>query len=279
VKLVLSLVIAAAACSNAPSKLDGSAAKPAMKPSPPATGDTEARLARLEHKLDKVAGALDQALGPAKPDPAARYAVPIEELDPVEGAKDAKITIVEGYEFLCPYCYLADPVVEQVRAKYGKDVRLVSKYLVIHGAPAVTAGTYACAAAKQGKFTEMKAALWGHLFKLEGQAPRLQQDQLTAIPAIAASIGLDPARLEQDAKTCEGWLAASQRDLMQVGVNSTPAFFVNGRPLPDRSFETFDRVIQEELAKVNASGIASADYYAREIVGKGLKQVASRFED
>ena len=28
-----------------------------------------------------------------------------------------------------------------------------------------------------------------------------------------------------------------------------------------------------------ASGIASADYYEREIVGKGLKQVASRFED
>jgi len=279
---LLLLLAAVTACSNSPSKLDPGAIPPAGAPTALATappGDPEARLARIERRLDKVAGVLDQALGPNKPDPAATYSVPINELDPVEGPRDAKVTIVEGYEFLCPYCYLTDPAIEQVRAKYPNDVRIVSKYLVIHGAPAATIGTYACAAAKQGKFSEMKAALWSHLFKKEGEAPRLQQDEVANVEPIASSVGLDLARLKQDAESCKQWLESSQQELTAVGVNATPAFFVNGRPLLDRSFAGFDKAIQDALARVSASGVEPVAYYEREVVGKGLKHVRGRFED
>ena len=68
----------------------------------PASGDVEARLARLEKKLDKIAGFLKQAV-PPELDKTQTYAVPIEPNDPVIGAKDAKVTIIEAYEFLCPY--------------------------------------------------------------------------------------------------------------------------------------------------------------------------------
>lgn len=276
------LVLVVTACTTTPSKLDPALARAASAPTALATdppGDPAARLARIERRLDKVASALDQALGPSQPDPAATYAVAISALDPIEGPRDAKVTIVEGYEFLCPYCFLADPVIEQVKAKYPKDVRVVSKYLVIHGTPAATIGTYACAAAKQGKFSEMKAALWSHLFKKEGEAPRLQQDQVANLEPIAAEAGLDVARLKQDADGCKQWLASSQDTLTAVGVNATPAFFVNGRPLRDRSFATFDKVIQEELAKVEASGVPAVAYYDREVMGKGLTRTRGRFED
>jgi protein-disulfide isomerase len=264
-------------CTTTPSRLDHTAN--ASPEAPPTAVERDDRLARVERRLDKVIATLDQALGPPEPDPASTYAVPINEQDPIEGPRDAKVTIVEGYEFLCPYCFTVNPVVEQIRAKYPNDVRVVSKYLVIHGAPAATAGTYACAAAKQGKFTEMKTALWNRLWKTENDRPQVQPDQVANLDAVATSLGLDHGRLAKDLVDCQGWLQSGQRELAAVGVNATPSFFVNGRPLRERSFAGFDRLVSEELAKVNRGGVAAADYYEREVIGKGLKQVKSRFAD
>jgi len=272
-----SLVLVVLGCTTTPSRLDPSVKVSEPPPQTPLGGDE--RLARVERRLDKVIAALDQALGPAEPDPASMYAVPVNAQDPIEGPRDAKVTIVEGYEFLCPYCYLVNPLVEQIRAKYPNDVRVVSKYLVIHGAPAVTAGTYACAAAKQGKFTEMRTALWGRLWKTDNGRPEAQPDQVANLDAVAASLGLDHDRLVKDLEGCQQWLQSSQRELAAVGVHATPAFFVNGRPLRERSFAAFDKLVSEELAKANGSTVAAADYYDREIVGKGLSQVKSRFAD
>jgi protein-disulfide isomerase len=279
-KLVIpvSLVLAGLGCTTTPSRLD-SAVKASPEAPPPTAVDRDDRLARVERRLDKVIATLDQALGPPEPDPASTYAVPINDQDPIEGPRDAKVTIVEGYEFLCPYCFTVNPLVEQIRAKYPNDVRVVSKYLVIHGAPAATAGTYACAAAKQGKFTEMKTALWNRLWKTENNRPQAQPDEVANLEAVATSLGLDHDRLAKDLVDCQRWLQSGQRELAAVGVNATPAFFVNGRPLRERSFAGFDKLVSEELARANRGDVAAADYYEREIVGKGLKQVKSRFAD
>src|SRR5678815_5300081 len=132
--VILVTLLAVLGCTS-PSRLDGTGKVSAE--SPPLSGlDRDDRLARVERRLDKVMATLDQALGPPEPEPGAMYAGPINEHDPIEGPRDAKVTIVEGYEFLCPYCYLVNPLVEKIRAKYPDDVRVVSKYLVIHGAPA-----------------------------------------------------------------------------------------------------------------------------------------------
>jgi protein-disulfide isomerase len=240
---------------------------------------SSSRLDKIEHRLDKVVAALDQALGPAEPDPASTYAVPINELDPVEGPRDAKVTIVEGYEFLCPYCFMVNPLVEQIRAKYPNDVRVVSKYLVIHGAPAATAGTYACAAARQGKFEAMKTALWNTIWTTENDRPQAHPEAVAKLETVAGSVGLAPDRLARDLEACQGWLQTGAKELGAVGIHGTPAFFVNGRPLRERSFQAFDKLVSEELAKANHSSVAAADYYDREIVAKGLKEVKSRFAD
>jgi protein-disulfide isomerase len=272
------LAVAVLGCSTSPSRLD-KATKAAADTAPTSALDRDERLGRVERRLDKVIAALDQALGPPEPDPASTYAVPINEQDPVEGPRDAKVTIVEGYEFLCPYCYLVNPLIEQIRAKYPNDVRVVSKYMVIHGPPAATAGAYACAAAKQGKFTEMKTALWNRLWKTDNGRPQAQPDQVANLEAVATSLGLDHDRLTKDLEACQQWLQSGQRELAAVGINATPAFFVNGRPLRERTFAAFDAMVAKELAKANSAGVAAADYYQREIVAKGLTQVKSRFSD
>jgi protein-disulfide isomerase len=296
-KLALWACIAAtAACAKNDSKLDGvAAAKPTSPSAAPASsgaamraaaGSMDERLARIERRLEKVADALDRALGPAQPDPSLVYSVPISPSDPVEGPADAKVTVVEAFEFLCPFCYMVNPAVEQVLAKYPKDVRVVSKYLLIHGQPAVAAAKVACAANRQGKYPQVKAALWNALFKMEGQQPQVQTAaaNLDAMKQLAISAGADAAKLTADIEdpTCQDWLKSSMQTLQPIGVSATPSFFVNGRFVQGVSFEPLDEVIKQELAKADkaiADGVPQDQYYQREIVAKGERRAKGRFDD
>jgi protein-disulfide isomerase len=246
--------------------------------------DLEARLAKLEKRMDTVVSILEQALPPNEPDPAKTYSVPVNPIDPVEGPADAKVTIVEGFEFLCPYCWKVNPTVEQLQAAYPKDVRVVAKYIVIHGAPALPPGMLACAAAKQGKYPEVKKALWAKLFDASGQ---VQRDQLEPanLDKLITETGLDVAKTKalMDSDECKGWVKSSQDSLQPVGTTGTPSFYINGRHIGGAvPLEEFKKIVDEELAKANKAiegGVKVADYYQKNVVEKGEKKVKGRFED
>lgn len=63
----------------------------------------EDRVARLERKIKKVEGFLNEATqgqyGRVVPDPAATYAVPVAPLDPVQGPDDAAVTLIEAFTY------------------------------------------------------------------------------------------------------------------------------------------------------------------------------------
>jgi protein-disulfide isomerase len=285
--------VAAAACTKNESRLDAVSATPPAKTAAPAaaprgtsaTGNaTEDRLSRVERRLDKVIALLEQNLPPPPPDPGTVFSVPVSPLDPVEGPADAKVTIVEAFEFLCPACYMVYSTVDQILEKYPRDVRVVGKYVVIHRQPAVWAAQVGCAAHKQGKYTAVKKALWNGLFKLEGQRPVMQNDNATldAMKKLAVEAGADPARLEADLPGCILWVQESDRTLRPLGVGGTPTFFINGRPLPSFDPAAFDALIKEEIAKADkaiADGVPQAAYYQRQIVDRGVKKAKGRFED
>jgi protein-disulfide isomerase len=272
--VVAALLIGAAACQKS------DAAKGTEAPK----GDLEARVARLEKKMDKIVTILQQALPPAETDPAATYSVPIAPEDPVIGPADAKVTVVEGYEFACPYCWRAVPTIDKVLAEYPKDVRVVSKYILIHGAPALPPALAVCAASRQGKYPEMKKLLWARLFNAEGQ---MQQDQFTAenMEKLAAEAGLDAAKFKTDfaGESCQAWVKKSQEALQPVGTSGTPSFYVNGRHINGAvPFEQFKAIIDEELAKADkaiASGTKPAEYYEQVVVAKGEKKVKGHFDE
>jgi len=290
--LVAVALCGAAACQKSGAR-SSEADKTATKPADPAplspagaapAGDIEARVARLERRVEKIVTLLDQAMGPSEPDPALTYSVPVNPEDPVEGPADAKVTVVEAYEFACPYCWKVAPTMDALLAKYPKDVRIVSKYLLIHGAPALPPALAACAAARQGKYTPMKKLLWSKLFSADGQ---LQQDKLAAenMEKFAAEAGLDLNKFKSDfnGQVCKDWVKKSQESLQPVGTSGTPSFYINGRHLNGAVPQSeFERVINEEKAKADkalASGIKAKDYYETAVVQKGEKKVKSRFED
>lgn len=261
---VAALVLALAGCSKSSS---GPAA------AEPNTAEL-ALLAQRVDKLDRRLARIEKALGgQAQPEPdlAVTYSIPVAG-DPFEGPADAKVTIVKAFEFACGFCYRVRPTMDQLRATYGGDVRVVYKYFVVHD-QAVVPGLAACAAGQQGKFSEMTQLIWEKGFAQE----ELGEEKMNEL---AAELGLDLLAYEADLRgeTCMGWLKDSYQTLTAKGVRGTPAFFINGRFLSGaQPVEAFESIIDEELAKAKqaiASGVPAAEYYQRQIVDKGAKELA-----
>jgi protein-disulfide isomerase len=162
---------------------------------------------------------------------------------PVRGAPAARVTIVEFADFRCPYCARMQPVLARVLAAYPHDVRLVFVHFPVVSPDSSRAAIAAAAAGRQGRFWEMHDFLFG----LGGRP--LEEEVLVAR---AAELGLDVERFSADLRSPD-LVAAVESDLAEakrLGLRGTPAFFVNGVYLPGtRDFETFRRLIEDELAR------------------------------
>jgi protein-disulfide isomerase len=256
-------------------------------------------LAKQQQKiLDLLNGGARGAAGqqrPQRPEPdrAKTYAMPIEG-DPVDGPADAKVTLVKAYDYACPYCEKVRDTMDELRKKYGNDLRIVYKQFVVHPQVATAGALAACAANKQGKFLEFDKLLWDKGFKgrqfdkdvtpAEGGsgaagAPQKCWDSAGGCPVVlgfAKELNLDENKFKADMKgECQQLIQKDMKDLQQLGVGATPSFFVNGRFLAGAMpIDNFTALIDEELKKANEKiqgGVPAAQYYQQEVLGKGLK--------
>jgi protein-disulfide isomerase len=308
----IALLLAATAvvgCENTQSRLDGVKAQPSPKvqqaeqpaaaPNAQAdhSGDVEARLRRLEDNYAKYAEALDflgkvysqqkaqQAQQEAgEPDPTAVFAVAVADdvkAGKVDGPNTAVVTIVKAFDYACPYCQRAASTMDDLVKEYDGKVRVVYKDMVVHPQIATPAHLASCAAAKQGKYQVYKNAVWekGFLpYASARDASKLGEENLMAI---AKEVGLDAAKLKADmsGSECQKLIQDDMAELAKFKVNSTPTFFVNGihvgGALPK---EAFKKIIDERLAVAAQSGVSGADYYEKEVMGKGVPQFRSKAE-
>jgi protein-disulfide isomerase len=145
-----------------------------------------------------------------------------EERDHVQGPAAAPVTLLEYGDYECPYCGAAYPIVKQVQARLGDQLRFVFRNFPITTSHphAEQAAEAAEAAAAQDRFWEMHDHLYEH-------QRRLGDDDLRGY---ADELGLDVARFSDE--LAEHVHAARVReDFMsgvRSGVNGTPTFYVNG---------------------------------------------------
>lgn len=157
-------------------------------------------------------------------DPLVDLAVDVDpEVDHVRGPADAVVTLVEYGDFECPYCGAAEPVVRDVVASFGHQLRFVFRHLPLVDVHehAELAAEAAEAAAAQGMFWEMHDVLLGH------------QDALTVDDLVryASDLGLDLDRFSANLSSRRYALRVT-RDVASAedsGVAGTPTFFINGR--------------------------------------------------
>lgn len=168
-------------------------------------------------------------------------------------------------------------VLEEVLNEYQGKVRLVLKHMVVHPQQVMKAHQASCAAAKQGKFKEFYKAFWEHGFKAysERRDPSLLGE--ANVFKIAGDLGIDVDRLKADMPACAQFIAADENELRKFKVSGTPAFFINGEfiggGIPKEAFKQY---IDQKLALAEKSGVPAAEYYEKEIRGKGEKSVQRR---
>jgi protein-disulfide isomerase len=86
----------------------------------------------------------------------------------VAGNPNGDVSVVEFFDYNCPYCRQSLPVVLKLISEDAK-VRLVLKELPILSADSVTAAKLALAANKQGKYFEMHQKLFAEPGKADGE--------------------------------------------------------------------------------------------------------------
>ena len=137
---------------------------------------------------------------------------------PIRGDKDARFTIIEYTELLCPYCqrHSSEGTINSVIEQFPGEVNSISKSFIIHGEEALKlSSAMECIA-------ELKADVYHEVFEKAFEAYPVDMDSLISI---ATGLGVDEAAL----KTCadEGRYTQAVNDAMSqasslFGVSGTP---------------------------------------------------------
>jgi protein-disulfide isomerase len=143
---------------------------------------------------------------------------------PAIGPSDAPVTLVEFSDFECPYCARFYHTLKQLAENYSGKIRIVYRQFPINTHPNAQAAAVASLCAdEQGQFWAM------HDLMFE------EQDQLdeASLKEKAERLGLDTDEFAAclDSGRHDERIQKDIREASRVGVDGTPAIFVNGIPL------------------------------------------------
>lgn len=148
---------------------------------------------------------------------------------PTGGNPSGDATLVEFFDYNCPYCKRVAPTVTAL-TEDDPDLRLVYKEIPILGPDSQFAARAALAADQQGQYLAFHEALMSSGEKVT-EARVLE---------IARQVGLDVERLQRD-MTDPSIDAAIQRNLAlasALGITGTPSFVIGDRIVPGAADQT-----------------------------------------
>jgi protein-disulfide isomerase len=166
---------------------------------------------------------------------------------PVGGNPEGDVTVVEFFDYNCPYCRAVRPALRALLAG-DAGLRLVYKEFPILGEASQTAARAALAAARQG--TAAYERFHDALLEMQG---RLADDDVFRT---AERIGLDLARLRADMTDPEIEAAIlANRDLAaRLSITGTPVFVVGEAIIPGAvSLEELRGAVSEARRKSTGS--------------------------
>lgn len=142
---------------------------------------------------------------------------------PVLGNIEGDVTIVEFFDYNCPYCKRVKPEIQALLAN-DPNVRLVYREWPILGEGSVFAARAALASRNQGKYEEFHWAMMG----LQGRAEE------ASVLKVAADIGLDIDQLRADmgAPEIDEHIQTSVELTSALGFSGTPSFVIGDALVP-----------------------------------------------
>lgn len=144
---------------------------------------------------------------------------------PAIGNPQGDLTIVEYFDYQCPYCKKVAPELAKIAKEDGK-LRIVLKDWPIFGGVSQYAAKMVLAAKYQDKYQEAHAALIGATTKLSEEIVR----------KVLEDAGVDADRAAKDMEThqtaIEALLARNNEQAEAFGFQGTPAFIIGTFRVP-----------------------------------------------
>ncbi|HEY8452562.1 MAG TPA: Na+/H+ antiporter NhaA [Natronosporangium sp.] len=164
-------------------------------------------------------------------EPLIDLAEPVDpDRDHIRGPEDAAVTLVEYGDYECPYCGQAEPVIRDLLAEFGRDMRYVFRHLPLtdvheHAELAAEAAEIAGA---MGKFWEFHDLLFANQHALT------ESDLLRYAEQLGLDVEVFEAKLRKRKYAPRVAHDVESADLS--GVVGTPTLFINGK----RYYGAFD---------------------------------------
>lgn len=163
-----------------------------------------------------------------------------DKQSPVGGNAQGNVTLVEFFDYNCPYCRVMAPIMEQAVAD-DPQLKIVYKEFPILGPDSVFASKAALAAAKQGKYTAFHKALYRAKTRVTE----------AVVLKIAGEAGLDVERMKSDMRQPDiQALIDRNTELAQaLRITGTPGFVAGNQIFPGATdLATLKKLIEQARA-------------------------------
>ncbi len=171
----------------------------------------------------------------------------VREHSPRKGDPQAKVTLVEFFDPACETCKVFHPFVMRLMDENPGKIQVIMRYAPFHrGSDSVVALLEA--ARLQDKFwPTLEAAFAAQEIWASHTDPQPQKLWMQL-----GDVGLDFTRAQQDMQSEQTISNINQdiADLTSLGINKTPSFFVNGKPLVDFGFGQLRYLVESEIREV-----------------------------
>ena len=163
---------------------------------------------------------------------------------PSKGPANAPVTIVEFSDFECPYCSGIFPTLKRIEDTYKDKIRIVYRQFPLNNIHpnAQKAAEASLCANEQNKFWQLHDAMFA------------DQRNLTVddLKAKAAALSMNATNFDSCLESGKHAAAvrASLEEGNRLGVDGTPALFINGRYLGgNQPYDAIAKIIEDELAR------------------------------
>jgi len=153
-----------------------------------------------------------------------------------KGSAKPDVTIVEFFDYACPYCKASNPIVDRL-IQEDKGLRIVYRELPILGPDSVIAARLSLEASKAGRFAKFHDTLW--------EAGRPATD---TIAAASQSAAISPQPTSDP--LIEAELRRNFQLAGQLGATGTPLFVIGDRVMNSAvGYEALKKAVADARAK------------------------------